>query len=276
MASPPKISLVIAIYNRQDYLPMAIESILNQTYTNFELILWDDASTDHSLAIAQDYAHRDSRVRVVAAPHQGDTLSLQSAFALTTGTYLGWIDSDDRLASTALAETAVVLETYPQVGMVYTDYQLMNSQNQILGLGKRCRVPYSKNRLLIEFMTFHFRLFRRTAFEQAGGINPSLSLIADYDLSLRFSEVTEIFHLPRPLYDYRLHPQGQSSQRSLETIRNSQQAVENALVRRGLAEQYQLNVELFEQNGRVGSRFSIQRKIPQTHPVCQENPSLPP
>jgi glycosyltransferase involved in cell wall biosynthesis len=180
----PKISLVIAIYNRQDYLPMAIESILAQTHTDFELILWNDASTDQSLAIAQDYASRDSRVRVVAAPHQGDSRSLAGAFALTTGSYLGWVDSDDHLAPTALAETAAVLDTHPEVGMVYTNYQLMNTQNQILGLGKRCTIPYSKNRLLIEFMTFHFRLFRQTAFEQAGGINPALSLIADYDLSL--------------------------------------------------------------------------------------------
>jgi glycosyltransferase involved in cell wall biosynthesis len=256
-SSPPKISLVIAVYNRQNFLPMTIESILNQTYPDFELILWDDQSTDGSLAIAQDYASRDPRVRVIAANHMGATLSLKAAFELTTGTYLGWVDSDDRLAPTALAETTAVLDSHPEVGMVYTNYQLINAHNQLFGLGRRCTIPYSKNRLLIEFMTFHFRLIRRTAFEQAGGIDPTLDLVADYDVSLRLSEVADVFHLPRLLYDYRIHPHSLSQQQPLETIRNSQQAVENALQRRGLAKQYKLKVELFQQNGRLGSRFFL-------------------
>jgi glycosyltransferase involved in cell wall biosynthesis len=256
----PLISIVIAIYNRQDYLPMAIDSVLSQTYPNFELILWDDESTDDSLAVAHDYAKRDARVRVVAAPHQGYSHSLAGAFALTRGTYLGWVDSDDRLAPTALAETAAILETRPEVGMVYTNYQLMNAQGQMLGLGKRCQIPYAKNRLLIEFMTFHFRLFRRTVFEQAGGINTDIALIPDYDLSLRISEITEVFHLPRPLYDYRLHPQSMSRQQQLDLIRNSQRAVEEALQRRGLAAHYELQVQLMEQKGHLFSRFSIRKK----------------
>jgi glycosyltransferase involved in cell wall biosynthesis len=100
---PTPVSLIIPIYNRADYLPSTIDSILAQTYPHFELILWDDHSSDNSLAIAQDYATRDSRIRVVAAPHQGFTPSLRAAFPLTLGTYLAWVDSDDRLAPSAIA-----------------------------------------------------------------------------------------------------------------------------------------------------------------------------
>jgi glycosyltransferase involved in cell wall biosynthesis len=126
MSSSAKISLVILVYNRQDYLALAIESILSQTYPDFELILWDDQSQDCSLEIAQQYANQDPRVRVVAALHRGFSGSLQAAFELATGTYLGWVDSDDRLTPTALAETATILDTYAQVGMVYTDYFLID------------------------------------------------------------------------------------------------------------------------------------------------------
>ncbi|MFP4104117.1 glycosyltransferase family 2 protein, partial [Coleofasciculus sp.] len=110
------ISLVITTYNRERYLGAAIDSILAQTWGDFEVIVWDDGSTDGSVAIAQDYAKRDPRVRVIAAEHQGRGISLKCAIAQTTGSYIGWVDSDDRLAPTALAETVAILDTQPDVG----------------------------------------------------------------------------------------------------------------------------------------------------------------
>ncbi|HBL10267.1 MAG TPA: filamentous hemagglutinin, partial [Cyanobacteria bacterium UBA11162] len=104
MAVP--ISIIITTYNRDRYLGGAIESVLSQTQGDFELLIWDDGSTDNSLAIAHDYATRDQRIRVVGAKHQGRGISLKEAIAQTHGTYIGWVDSDDLLAPTALAETA--------------------------------------------------------------------------------------------------------------------------------------------------------------------------
>ncbi|WP_315889736.1 glycosyltransferase family 2 protein [Kovacikia minuta] len=83
------ISLIVTVFNRADYLPLTLDSILTQTSPDFELLIWDDGSTDNSLAIAQDYAHRDSRIRVIAAPHQGIAPSLKGAIASTTFPYLG-------------------------------------------------------------------------------------------------------------------------------------------------------------------------------------------
>ena len=119
---PTPVSLIIPIYNREAYLPPLIASILAQTYPDFELILWDDGSTDKSLAIAQHHATLDPRLRVIAAPHQGYTPALRAAFALATGTYIGWVDSDDILAPTALAETVHILDTHPDVGLGYRNY----------------------------------------------------------------------------------------------------------------------------------------------------------
>jgi glycosyltransferase involved in cell wall biosynthesis len=257
----PQVSLVMPIYNRQDYLPTAIESIQAQTYPDWELILWDDQSTDRSLEIARHFSLQDARIRVVAAPHQGFSRSLESALGLARGTYLGWVDSDDRLCPAALAETVAILNQHPTIGMVYTDYDLIDIHNQVLGRGIRCAIPYSKNRLLVEFMTFHFRLMRRSVFEQAGGIDPSLDLVPDYDLCLRLAEVTPIHHLPQPLYEYRVHPHSMSHQQRLELIGNSKIAVERALQRRGLADTYALHVELVQSDGEVLSQFSLRRKV---------------
>jgi glycosyltransferase involved in cell wall biosynthesis len=116
------ISIVITTYNRERYLSAAIESILAQTQQNFELLIWHDGAIDRSREIADNYAKQDARVRVVPAEHQGRGLALKNAIAQTTGTYIGWVDSDDLLAPTALEETVAVLNAHSEIGFVYTDY----------------------------------------------------------------------------------------------------------------------------------------------------------
>jgi glycosyltransferase involved in cell wall biosynthesis len=199
------ISLIITVYNRERYLSAAIESILKQTRTDWELLIWDDGSTDKSVEIARSYAKLDDRIKVVAAKHTGRGQALCDAIANTTGKYLGIVDSDDLLAPEALWETAAVLDSQPNVGMVYTDYLVIDEVGEIKGLGKRCQIPYSKDRLLVDFMTFHFRLMRREVYDAVGGIDPEFKAAQDYDLCLRLSEVTEVVQVKKPLYLYRNH-----------------------------------------------------------------------
>ena len=85
----PAASLVMTVYNGERYLAEAVESVLAQTRRDFELVVWDDGSTDRTLEIARDYAKLDDRVRVVAAKHLGRTPALKAAFAETTAPYLG-------------------------------------------------------------------------------------------------------------------------------------------------------------------------------------------
>ncbi|AFZ24155.1 filamentous hemagglutinin family N-terminal domain protein [Cylindrospermum stagnale PCC 7417] len=230
----PIISLVITVYNRELYLRAAIESILAQTRGDFELLIWDDGSTDSTPEIAREYEKRDRRVRVVVAEHQGHGLALKAAIAQTTAPYIGWVDSDDLLAPTALAETAAVLDAQPEVGWVYTDYLDIDEQDNILSYGYRCLVPYSREELLNRFMTFHFRLIRREVFDLVGGINESLKIAEDYDLCLRLSEVAQVQHIFKPLYYYRTHPESISRQRQQEQIRQSHQIITKAQKRRKL------------------------------------------
>lgn len=238
----PTLSIVINSYNQSHYLKQAIESVIVQTYKDFELLIWDDGSTDDSVAIAREFAATDSRIRVVAASHQGRGKALKAAIEETRGKYLAWVDRDDLLAATALEQTAAVLDTHPHIGMVYTDYIDIDENGNFLQKGDRCRIPYSRDRLLTDFVTFHFRLLRRDVFDRAGGIDPAFEYAEDYDLCLRLSEITEIYHLPQPLYCYRLHRDNTSWRHQNLQIARSKKAVENALERRHLSDTLKLDV----------------------------------
>ena len=249
----PTVSVIIRGYNRERYIGPAIESVLAQTYTDFDLLIWDDGSTDKTARIAIEYAKKDRRIRVAACEHRGAVKSLRAAVADTFGAYLCWVDSDDLLSPTALEETVAVLDEHPSVGMVYTDYQLIDAAGRIKGRGRRCRIPYNKDRLLLDFMTFHFRLMRRSVLEQVGGINENFRCAEDYDLCLRLSEITEIRHIQKPLYQYRVHPRSISHEMRLEQVHWSREAISNALKRRGLADRFEVDLQIRE-------RFSLRRR----------------
>ncbi|MEH1974835.1 MAG: CHAT domain-containing protein [Nostoc sp.] len=251
----PLISIVIVNYNRESYLQEAIASVLAQTWQDFELLIWDDGSTDTSVAIANNYAQQDGRVRIVQAHHQGVAAACKAAISQTNGTYIGIVDSDDILAPTALAQTATVLNRYPETGFVYTDYLNIDQEGKVLGYGHRCDIPYSPEGLLVNFMTFHFRLMRRSIYDRIGGVNTFFAGSAyDYDLCLRLSEITQVRQVKQPLYLYRNHSQSISVTRKKEQILWSRQAIAQALWRRGLADKLQIDVEL------PTGRFILRRK----------------
>lgn len=236
-------SLILTVFNRDRYLAQAIDSVLAQTYQNWELIIWDDGSTDSSVEIALNYAENDRRISVYPSNHQGRVRSLVKAIDQSKGKYLATIDSDDRLTSTALEETVNFLEKNPNTGMVYTKYLRINEQGSILGEGHRCRIPYSPHRLLIDFMTFHFRLIRREIYDRVGGFDPFFESVEDYDLCLKISEITEVCHLNLPLYYYREHGNQISRTENIKQIYFSQIAINNALKRRGLDKTSHLRIQ---------------------------------
>src|SRR5438552_13795817 len=106
----PAISLIIPAYNREKFVAAAIGSVLRQTESDFELVIWDDGSTDGTVEVARRAVGEDPRVRIVAAEHAGIATVINSAAKLLTGKYLGWVDSDDGITTTALAETRAVLD----------------------------------------------------------------------------------------------------------------------------------------------------------------------
>jgi glycosyltransferase involved in cell wall biosynthesis len=239
------VSIITTVYNREKHLPKAIESVLAQTYSNFELIIWDDGSTDNSLEIAYFYAEQDSRIRIVPAIHQGRGNAVANACATSKGVYLGLLDSDDLLVETAIEEAVSCLEKDEKLGLVYTDYIVIDEKDKFKQYGPTCEIPYSKERLLVEFMVFHFRLFRRSTYEKVGGFEHEFTYCQDYDLCLKISEVSDILHLRRPLYYYRQHRKSISFEKRIEQLLFGKRAIENALARRGLTEEYELEFQIF-------------------------------
>src|SRR5262249_1891037 len=155
--------------------------------------------------ICRRLAATDPRIRVVEAPHQGLVKSLAAAGRLAQGELVGWIDSDDLLVKDALEHCVRELDSRPDAAMAYTQHVLIAENNRQHGLGRKCLIPYSPDALLVEFMTHHFRLFRKSVYEAVGGIDESLQTSPDYDFCLKVSETGTIIHLERPLYCYRVH-----------------------------------------------------------------------
>jgi glycosyltransferase involved in cell wall biosynthesis len=240
----PLVTIVTTYYNRARFLNETLRSLQLQTLTDWEAILWNDGSTDNSEEIARDMAGEDSRFRLFGGERIGHAQSLVRACAEARGRYIGILDSDDLLEPTALEETAAVLESRPDIGMVYTDHVVIDGNGQRRGIGRRCQIPYSKDRMLLDFMTFHFRLIRMEVFAQIGRFDETYPLAMDYDLCLRIAEVTEIEHLSAPLYRYRVHRDSLSHQKRLEQIRCSHAAVVAAMKRRGLDREYECQLEV--------------------------------
>lgn len=98
----PKVSVIIPVYNVARYLPQCLDSVINQTFKNLEIICINDGSTDNSLQILQDYAKRDSRITIIDQKNQGLATSRNNALKIATGDYLNFLDSDDYLKNDAI------------------------------------------------------------------------------------------------------------------------------------------------------------------------------
>jgi glycosyltransferase involved in cell wall biosynthesis len=239
------VTIIITVLNQAPHLRMTIESILNQTYEDFVLIVRDEGATDFSMQIAQHYAKQDNRVRVVVGNEGNQLSNLKSALALTDSEYLGWVNCGDLLAETTLEETVNVLKGQPTVGTVYTDYLSIDETHSVNHHSAPTSNAYSEERLLTDFIISQFRLVRRSAYHQVGGINDLIPHCQDYDLFLKISEVTEIYHLQKPLYYYRLRKCSTPCYEQIEKILWAKEVVEQAIKRRQKTDEYELEVQLF-------------------------------
>jgi glycosyltransferase involved in cell wall biosynthesis len=135
----PRVSIGIPVYNGAEFLEQAIQSVLAQTYTDFELIISDNASTDGTAAIALDYAARDSRVRYSRnRVNIGSSRNFNRTFELATGQYFKWMASDDLIAPEFLENTVAALDAEPDAIIAYTQASGIDSEGAVL---KHCQHP---------------------------------------------------------------------------------------------------------------------------------------
>jgi glycosyltransferase involved in cell wall biosynthesis len=226
------------VYNAEKYLREAVESILNQTFGDFEFIIINDGSTDGSLAILEEYAARDERIRLVSRENRGLIATLNEGIALARAPLIARMDADDISLPERFKKQVAYLEAHPEVAVVGTDYQVIDDRSRVVVLHKR-RPSEHKDIVagLLEgdsCLCHPTVVFRRDAVRALGGYNPDALHAEDYALWLSVIEHHQMANVPVPLVRYRAHEMSVSTQ-SIETQRETMERFCNeARGRRGL------------------------------------------
>lgn len=134
LSDRPKVSVLISNYNYAKYISQAIESVLSQTYENFELIICDDGSTDNSKQIITEYCRRDSRIQLIAKENGGQASGFNAAFAASAGQLICFLDSDDLFHLTKLALMVEAHLLAPDAGFGVHRVQRVNTRRRSQGV----------------------------------------------------------------------------------------------------------------------------------------------
>ena len=133
----PLVSVIMSVYNGEKYLVQAIDSILNQTYQNFEFIIIDDCSTDNSSHILQEYAKKDSRIKIIKKEKnigiKGFIENLNLGISIAEGKYIARMDADDISLPERFQKQVTFLENNPEIFMVGAQIDFINEKNEIIG-----------------------------------------------------------------------------------------------------------------------------------------------
>lgn len=232
----PLISVILPVYNPpENYLKAAIDSVRDQVYPYWELCIADDASTDENvITILQEYAEIDEKIKVVFRKENGHiSAASNSALELATGEFVAFLDHDDLLTPDALYQVALMLNRHPDADMIYSDEDKIDAHNQF-------RDPFFKpdwcpDSFLSRMYTCHLGTYRRSLIQEIGGFRIGYEGSQDYDLVLRLTEKTnKIFHIPKILYHWRIHPTSTASNLNNKTYATeaARQALSEALERR--------------------------------------------
>lgn len=213
--SVPQVSVIIASYNYARYLPSALDSVLSQTFQDFEIILVDDGSTDESLAICERYASQyPSLIQLYThARHanKGMPRSWNLAIEKSRGKYIAFLGADDIWLAHKLERQVQVFAEFPNVSLVYSLAYTIdaegNFRNNRETIGKPVAQPQRAVKELIQENSVPALTasFRRSWIEKKGGFDESLEALADWDLWLRIAADAQIFCVPEPLALYRIH-----------------------------------------------------------------------
>jgi hypothetical protein len=213
----------MSVYNGGKYLNEAIESILNQTFRDFEFIIINDGSTDDTGAILNSYGQIDNRVQVYNQENRGLIVSLNRGCQLAQGKYIARMDADDISLPERLAKQIQYMEAHPEIGVLGTWVAMIDEKGR--GRGD-WRLPTTPNvtgwALLFGWCVAHPSVvMRREIVEQLGFYRPEAIHAEDYDLWARASLVTSIANIPEILVQYRVWEERVTSrqhQTQVETV----------------------------------------------------------
>jgi glycosyltransferase involved in cell wall biosynthesis len=234
----PRISVLLPVCNSEAYLAQAIASVVQQTFTDFELFILDDGSEDGSLAIARQMAAKDSRVVCVTGDHRGIVHQLNLGIDMAQGEYIARMDADDVSLPNRFAAQVNFLDRHAQCCAVGTQVIRMDPD----GLPIDCwRVPEHHD----EIDEYHMQnrssalihpsvMMRKCAVAGLGGYRAAFEWAEDYDLFLRLSEVGPLANLSEVLLRYRLHAKSITFTRIEAQLGAAFRAFEDTRARRGI------------------------------------------
>lgn len=205
----PKVSIVLPSYNGEKYIHESIDSILRQTFLDWELIIVDDCSTDDTPKIADEYAERDTRIQVIHnTMNQKLPESLNIGFRQSKGDYLTWTSDDNIYLSYAMEKMVKYLDTYDSEPMVCAKMLIVDKNMQYL----REMDQYDGLRMYIDNKVGAAFMYRRAVLHQVGEYDKELFCIEDYDYWIRvLQRYGSIGYLDTVLYLYRLQPNSLSA-----------------------------------------------------------------
>jgi glycosyltransferase involved in cell wall biosynthesis len=234
----PEVSVILAAYNAEKYLVEAVQSILDQTFRDFELLLFDDGSKDSTPQIVKDLAAKDPRVVPISRPNKGLTPTLNEGIARATGTFLARMDADDVALPQRFEQQVKYLREHPECVCVGsrvttidplgsplkdTDHKLTHEEidaDLLKGIGWSIVHPVA--------------MMRADAVRKVGGYREQFKTSQDLDLFLRLGEVGRLANLPAPLLKYRQHFESVANTKADEQWRVKTIIVGDAYDRRGL------------------------------------------
>jgi glycosyltransferase involved in cell wall biosynthesis len=233
----PRVSVIIANHNGGAFLVPAVRSILAQNYRDFDVIAIDDGSSDSSVSVLNDMASRDAKLKVVARANKGLTPSLNDLARMVDAPLIARMDADDIALPDRLEKQVRFFDANPNYVLLGSAYEFIDE------LGRRFHVmrPPVDNPTLQQHclsgrtpICHPTAMFRRDAFERAGGYDESYRVAQDLDLWLRLGEIGPMACVPDVLLQYRMHVGSVSEKRQQEQIESMRRACESAWARRGI------------------------------------------
>lgn len=229
MSSSPLVSVITPTFNRADYLPFAIESVLSQSVHDFELIVIDDGSTDGTAELMNRYLS-DSRIRYLQQENQGQSVARNRGIAEARGQYICFLDSDNAWVKSKIETSLKAFEDNPAADIVYGDYIVIDGEGAEQGVNRMARYSgrITPQLLRDNFVSMNTTMTRKRCFDEMGGFDNADRLAEDYGLWLRFSTRYQFLYVPEVLGYYRVMENQISSDKD-SRFRANEQLLENFL-----------------------------------------------
>lgn len=216
---PPLISVILPVYNAAKYIAEAINSILEQTFTDFELIIVNDGSTDNSQSIIDSFD--DSRIRVFQKPNTGLIDSLNLAISHSSGSWIARMDADDISAPNRFEEQ--IKHINEEVAVIGSQAFLIDASGKVYG---ETKFVTNHNEILLNLLKLFSNvihpsvLINKKLLQKVGGYDPKMHVAEDYDLWLRISEIGKIINVNQKLLSLRKHSNNISNTKLSISIHN--------------------------------------------------------